>query len=281
MQQKRILEYIPFSLEKTRYSKELLPVTLISLLMQLNNLSASWTLTPTLQKLEILECENDSSSQCIAIGIKLRGWVDPELLKHRMSTLVQNWSKHLPIANSKEQDEHSSTGGLHWSFVDLKGFSASEQRERMQQHTSKDAFQHLVHATDDQIHIYVYRLHSDTHMFQTVMRQRIPTISSVKLLHELLDALHTQKSKISFHDPAEPPEHSISAMDVQSLTTREIEILRHISGGLSNREIAQKCCIAEGTVKRHINNIYVKLNVGSRTQAVARAQTLNLLPVVY
>ncbi len=47
-------------------------------------------------------------------------------------------------------------------------------------------------------------------------------------------------------------------------------MLRLIAAGLSNQEIADRLIIAPGTVKRHINNIYGKLGVQSRTQAVAR-----------
>jgi len=65
---------------------------------------------------------------------------------------------------------------------------------------------------------------------------------------------------------------------VEPLSERELEVLRLIADGLSNAEIADKLVIAQGTVKRHINNIYGKLGVQSRTQAVARGRELNLLP---
>ena len=55
------------------------------------------------------------------------------------------------------------------------------------------------------------------------------------------------------------------------------EVLNLIASGLSNREIAQKLFIALGTVKRHVNHIYGKLDVHSRTQAIARATALRLL----
>jgi LuxR family maltose regulon positive regulatory protein len=60
------------------------------------------------------------------------------------------------------------------------------------------------------------------------------------------------------------------------LSERELEVLRLIADGFSNAEIAQRLVIALGTVKRHINNIYGKLGVQSRTQAVARARELGL-----
>jgi LuxR family maltose regulon positive regulatory protein len=62
------------------------------------------------------------------------------------------------------------------------------------------------------------------------------------------------------------------------LTDRELEVLSLIAAGLSNGEIAEELVIATGTVKRHINNIYGKLDVHSRTQAVAKANDLRLMP---
>lgn len=65
---------------------------------------------------------------------------------------------------------------------------------------------------------------------------------------------------------------------VEPLSERELEILQLIAAGQSNEEIAQTLVIALGTVKKHINNIYGKLDVHSRTQALAQAKALNLLP---
>jgi LuxR family maltose regulon positive regulatory protein len=53
--------------------------------------------------------------------------------------------------------------------------------------------------------------------------------------------------------------------------------LELIAAGCSNREIAEELVVAVSTVKSHINNIYRKLDVSSRTQAVARARGLNLV----
>jgi len=64
---------------------------------------------------------------------------------------------------------------------------------------------------------------------------------------------------------------------VEPLTAREIELLRLVAAGLSNQEIAEKLVIAVGTVKAHTASIYGKLDVRSRTQAVARARELGLL----
>jgi LuxR family maltose regulon positive regulatory protein len=64
---------------------------------------------------------------------------------------------------------------------------------------------------------------------------------------------------------------------VEPLSERELDVLRLLVSGLSNSAIAQELVVSLGTVKRHVYNIYGKLGVHTRTQAVARAQTLNLL----
>jgi LuxR family maltose regulon positive regulatory protein len=64
---------------------------------------------------------------------------------------------------------------------------------------------------------------------------------------------------------------------IEPLSERELEVLRFIANGLSNQEIAQKLFIARGTVKAHTASIYRKLDIASRTQAVARARELNLI----
>jgi DNA-binding NarL/FixJ family response regulator len=61
------------------------------------------------------------------------------------------------------------------------------------------------------------------------------------------------------------------------LSEREIEVLRLIAAGLSNKEIAEKLFIAEGTAKNHVSNILSKLEARDRAQAVARAKELGLL----
>jgi LuxR family maltose regulon positive regulatory protein len=67
------------------------------------------------------------------------------------------------------------------------------------------------------------------------------------------------------------------APQADPLTKRELEVLHLVARGLSNREIAQELVLAVTTVKKHASNIYGKLGVHSRIQAVARAQELGLL----
>jgi len=65
---------------------------------------------------------------------------------------------------------------------------------------------------------------------------------------------------------------------VDPLTDRELEVLRHLAAGKSNREIAQAVFLTEGTVKNHVTSILAKLGARDRTQAALRASALGLLP---
>ena len=89
---------------------------------------------------------------------------------------------------------------------------------------------------------------------------------------KLLDALDAEaqmrRGSTALASPtAQPLEEPLS----------EREVLRRIAAGLSNRDIAQDLVLATGTVKKHTNNIFTKLGVRSRTQAVAQARELGLL----
>jgi LuxR family maltose regulon positive regulatory protein len=84
---------------------------------------------------------------------------------------------------------------------------------------------------------------------------------------------------------AEPPRDGLLRVAdtgvemVEPLSGRELEVLGLVAEGLSNREIAQRLVISPKTVKRHTSSIYGKLGVHSRTQAVAKARNLGILPL--
>jgi NarL family two-component system response regulator LiaR len=68
-----------------------------------------------------------------------------------------------------------------------------------------------------------------------------------------------------------PPENP------EPLTGREVEVLRHLAMGQSNKEIAAALTIAEKTVRTHVSNILAKLGVASRTQAALHAVRIGLV----
>jgi len=76
---------------------------------------------------------------------------------------------------------------------------------------------------------------------------------------------------------ARPAASAIMPKDTGGLTARELEVLRLISSGLSNQAIAERLCISEHTVHRHVANTLSKLDVSSRSAAVAHVAKLGLL----
>jgi LuxR family maltose regulon positive regulatory protein len=82
-----------------------------------------------------------------------------------------------------------------------------------------------------------------------------------------------QKSKAEPCLPPAPPARSL----VEPLSQRELEVLQLIAQGLSNREISERLFLALSTVKGHNRNIFGKLQVQRRTEAVARARELGLV----
>ena len=66
---------------------------------------------------------------------------------------------------------------------------------------------------------------------------------------------------------------------LSQLTDREKEVIKVIADGLTNREIARELLISESTVENHIHNIYEKLEITNRAQAVARAYQTKIVLV--
>jgi len=91
----------------------------------------------------------------------------------------------------------------------------------------------------------------------------------------LLAAFHAeaqQSADRSSRLPAPPAQPRI-----EPLSQRELDVLRLIAQGLSNREISERLFLALDTVKGHNRKIFGKLHVQSRTEAIAHARALGLL----
>jgi len=86
-------------------------------------------------------------------------------------------------------------------------------------------------------------------------------------LTQAIRTVHSGKSRI----PAVVAERLAERMGGPSLTSRELDVLKRIVGGRSNKEIASDLFISEATVKTHINSILSKLGVSDRTQAATTA----------
>ncbi len=63
-----------------------------------------------------------------------------------------------------------------------------------------------------------------------------------------------------------------------ALTEREVEVLRHMARGQTNKQISRSLLISVSTVKNHVRQVKAKLGVSDRTQAAVKAVELGLLP---
>jgi Response regulator containing a CheY-like receiver domain and an HTH DNA-binding domain len=77
-----------------------------------------------------------------------------------------------------------------------------------------------------------------------------------------------------------PDDDTINEAELKklNLTTREYEVLQLITQGYRNAEIAEKLFLSLSTVKTHVSNLFVKMDVKTRTQAVEKANRLRITP---
>jgi LuxR family maltose regulon positive regulatory protein len=104
---------------------------------------------------------------------------------------------------------------------------------------------------------------------------RVPTEYAGKLLAAFADRTKDERQKTE--QPRSLSSVPGSSSLVEPLSERELDVLRLIAAGMTNRQIAETLVVALGTAKAHTANIYSKLEVHNRTQAVARARELGLL----
>ena len=100
-----------------------------------------------------------------------------------------------------------------------------------------------------------------------LLRRMLTRSPASEYIHKLLDALG---------EPANV-NRPVARPLIDPLSQRELEVLRLIVEGATNKEIAGELVLTVNTVKRHISNIFSKLHVTNRVQAIAQARELNLL----
>jgi len=110
---------------------------------------------------------------------------------------------------------------------------------------------------------------------QEMLRRLANQGYSVETIHCILAAFPKDEKVLIEH--AYVSSHGISLLP-EPLTPRELEILKLLRGPASNKEIARLLNISYETVRRHTANIYGKLGVNGRWNAVARAEELNIFP---
>ncbi|MDC7996569.1 response regulator transcription factor [Gilvibacter sediminis] len=77
---------------------------------------------------------------------------------------------------------------------------------------------------------------------------------------------------------AQPWTQDLVMIEKLGISKRELEVLEALADGLSNKEIGAQLFVSESTVKTHVSNLLVKLDAKRRTEALKRAQELQILP---
>jgi two-component system, NarL family, response regulator len=93
---------------------------------------------------------------------------------------------------------------------------------------------------------------------------------------QIIEAIHAVLAGRTYI-PSQVGEKLATRVNTDALTEKELQILKKIAEGLSNKKIAAELFISEGTVKFHSNSIYAKLGVSSRTEAVKVATARGLV----
>lgn len=89
-----------------------------------------------------------------------------------------------------------------------------------------------------------------------------------------IEGLHTEYKTLS---PSFGEDESFDDKTIPQLATRQIEVLKLIANGATNKEISQSLSISENTVKSHLKQIFLALGVNKRTACVRKAQMLGLI----
>ncbi len=108
-------------------------------------------------------------------------------------------------------------------------------------------------------------------------RLSIITVEGTDYVGELLLALHAQADQHTAEPPQVGPIPEDDEIPVEPLRAREVEMLQLLAEGRSNQEIADRLVVSAGTVRWYLKNIYAKLDVHSRTQAIARARAIGVI----
>ncbi len=118
---------------------------------------------------------------------------------------------------------------------------------------------------------------------EEIIRSFVEADPCMAILLEKLKARPLSKALLSYISrllkviaERNPLDYTANTNTVEPLTERELEVINLLRSGLTNKELASKLVISVGTVTWHLKNLYAKLEVRNRTEAINRARELNL-----
>lgn len=155
----------------------------------------------------------------------------------------------------------AADAGWQYSRIEILLLLALAEQAKGQHSSAQAYLQTALHLAEPERYIRLFV--DEGAAIATLMRQAASQSSPANYIGELLAA---------FMPTAVAPQPLLDP-----LTKRELEVLKHISAGLSNPEIAQEMIVATGTVAKYSSNIFAKLHVRNRTEATTKAQELGLI----
>jgi len=157
--------------------------------------------------------------------------------------------------------------------VRMPRMSGVEATRRIKQEVPEVAVLVLTAHDDDEYVFALLQAGANGYLLKTAeMDELVKAIRTVAAGQSALDPTVAGKVVAQFTSGRSLPDVLADVKDeYEGLTEREMEILRLVGRGLTNREVGQQLYISDRTVQAHLSNIFSKLGVGSRTEAVMYA----------
>jgi DNA-binding NarL/FixJ family response regulator len=206
---------------------------------------------------------------------------DQRLMREGLRTLLE-LEPDLEVAGEAQDGESALAAYAHLSpavvLMDIRmpGMDGVETTRRLRARWPKARVIILTTFDDDQYVFEGLRAGALGYLLKDVSGQELAeAIRTVSAGGALVEPSVARKVLAEFARLA-PPARPVDAGLPEPLSQREHEILLLLAQGLTNRQIAMRLCLAEGTVKNYVTVLLQKLGVDDRTQAALRAQELGL-----
>jgi len=173
---------------------------------------------------------------------------------------------------------HAEKGGRTGRLIEILGLLAIAQNMQGQTDEAVASLSHALSLARPEGYKRVFLDMGSPLYFllEQINSKDIPTGNTFindEYVRDLLDAFQNQNQAAATASESSPFPKTVS----DNLTEREKDVLLLLAEGLTNKQIANQLIVAPSTIKQHLKNIFRKLDVHSRTKAVARARELNLL----
>ncbi|KJS55157.1 LuxR family transcriptional regulator [Streptomyces rubellomurinus subsp. indigoferus] len=197
---------------------------------------------------------------------------DHLVLRDALCEMLDNEPDFEVVARAEDGPSAVRLAAAHHPHVVLLDIEMPNHRP---QNTVRDLLQQ-----DPAINVVVLSMYDDPHLVQELLALGIRGYLHKSVTREsLASAIRNLRQANRRTVTISVSSHSLAASgdDGKLLSARELEVLTQVAAALSNRQIAVRLSITEGTVKRHMRNIFTKLGAVSRIDAVNKAVAASLI----